>query len=461
MKLTKKQLFLFLGCIVLCCALTFTLTFLFLPREEVEVRVPVPVEYPAVEGVPDQYRELVSLLETYSRYGFPEDLDFHDWIASAIVAATGDPYADYFTAEEFEEYYGNLDGNFVGVGVMADAYDLGDEYYVIRLLTVFEESGAAGAGLKPGDCIIKIDGKTIEECGGYSAALSAVTGEAGTTVSLTVLRGEETLEFPAVERKACTKQTVFSDQIAIEGGTLGYVRIISFDRVTVRQFVDAVDALEEAGVAGFVFDLRYNGGGLLQTVCEMLAYLLPDGDICHVTYAAESLSDKNYTVSAKDGVLLGRTSNSLTPEEISHALTVPAAVLTNGSTASASELFTSALRDYAASEDPAYAAFPDIYIVGENTYGKGCVQNAYSLSNGDYVKLTDSLYSPPFGENFDGVGIAPSDGCAVEANDTRVADLFLKDTPGSLTLAGGAPDTVLEKAREVLRNNIATIGAEP
>lgn len=456
MKLTKKHLFLFLACLLICCALTFTLTALFFPRTEVRVPVPVPVEYPAVEGVPDQYRELVSLIETYSHYGLSEDLDFHEWIASAIVAATGDPYAAYFTAEEYEEYYGDLDGNFVGIGVTVDAVEREDGTDLIRLLWIFEGSGAERAGLRSGDLIIGIDGKTIEEYGSYSAALSAVAGEEGTTVSLTVLRGGETLEFPAVERATTTKQTVLSDTIPTEAGDIGYVRVTTFDGVTTRQFIGAVSALEEAGVRGFVFDLRYNGGGLLRTVCEMLAYLLPDGDICHVRYSAESLAEKSYTVSAAEGKMTGMVCSNLSPEEIGHALSVPAAVLTNDSTASASELFTSALRDYAASGE--YPDFPDIYIVGENTYGKGCVQNAYRLSNGDWVKLTDSLYYPPFGDNFDGKGLAPSDGCAVEANDTRVADLFLKDTPGSLTLAGGAPDSVLTLACEALQ---AAIGAEP
>ena len=218
--------------------------------------------------------------------------------------------------------------------------------------------------------------------------------------------------------------------------------------MTLREFVDAVAAAENAGVSGLLFDLRYNGGGYLDTVAQMLAYLLPDGDISHIRYRSEALKD--YDIRAKDGKMTG-ASATLTAEEIAHEVTLPMAVLVNGSTASASELFTSALRDYAAN-DEAYPDFPDVAIVGSNTYGKGCLQTARSLSDGSYLKMTVGLYDPPFGENYHGVGIAPTAGYNTEkeATDKRVGDLYLKATEGSTTLPDGSQDVTLVRALDAL-----------
>lgn len=450
MQLTKKQFWLFIGSLVLVAALTFSLTF-FITRANTPVKIiKEPVQYPAVDGVPDSYRELCEMLRRYSYYGFSDDTDFAGLFARAIVASTGDPYAEYMTAEEFAAYSADLAGKVCGIGVSADTVTGEGGDPAIRVLAVFAGSGAEAAGLLPGDLIVGVDGVSIREIGGSSAALQRVRGAEDTVVTLTVQRGGVTQDY-AVRRGNFDKKTVYAAHLSpAEGSTVAYIRITDFNTVTLDEFVTAVDAAEAAGVSGMIFDLRYNGGGYLSTVVQMLAYLLPDGDITHIRYGAEALQGNNYTISAADGKIGHIGKADLSGEQIAHAVSVPMAVLVNGSTASAAELFTSALRDYAAN-DEAYPDFPEVTIVGSNTYGKGCMQNSYALSDGSYLKMTVALYDPPSGDNYHGTGIAPTEGYAVKAADTRIGDLYLKATEGALTLPSGETDTVLARALEAFR----------
>lgn len=452
MQLTKKQFWLFLGSLLLVAALACTLTF-FITRANTPVKIrEVPVEYPAIDGVPDNYRELCEALRQYSYYGLPDGTDYTGLFARAIVAATKDPYASYMTAAEFAAYSADLAGEVYGIGASVDSYQTNDGEPAVRLLAVFSGSGAEEAGLLPGDLILAVNGESIRAIGGASAALERVRGEEGTTVTLTVQRGDAAPADYTVRRGLCRKKTVYTSRLSLaEGGEVAYIRITDFNTVTLSEFVDAVDEAEASGVSGMIFDLRYNGGGYLSTVSEMLAYLLPDGDIAHIRYGTETLRENNYTISASDGKVTNAGKQTLTDEQVAHVVSVPMAVLVNGSTASAAELFTSALRDYAAN-DAQYPDFPDVTIVGSNTYGKGCMQNSYRLSDGSYLKLTVALYDPPFGGNYHGTGIAPTEGYGTEANDTRIGDLYLKASEGSLTLPNGATDTVLARALEAFRH---------
>lgn len=442
MTLSKKHIWLFALSLLLVIALTFTLTWLFLPREVEYVPVPVPA---ADDGVPASYRELYAVLKAYSYYGLAEDAPLDTDTARALVAATNDPYAAYFTAEEFAAYTQDLNGNFVGIGVLVSTIvsDGGDAS--LCLLAVYEGSGAEVAGLRAGDHIISVDGRTIAELGGAAAALEAVRGESGTSVTLGIRRGTDTFTV-SVSRAAATKQTVFYATVAGAGGNLAYIRITAFDAVTLRQFISAVQAAEaDPAVTGVIFDLRYNGGGYLHIVAQMLAYLLPDGVISRIRYGSELLRQGDYDITAAGGAMSGHITPTLTADEIGHEIDLPMAILVNGSTASAAELFTAALRDYAANDDE-HPDFPDVTIVGETTYGKGCMQTTYTLSDGSVLKLTVALYDPPYGENYHEVGVAPSEGYAVAATDRTVADLYLKSEEGATTLPSGEDDVTLLRA---------------
>ncbi len=361
--------------------------------------------------------ELLFYLKNVSSFPLPEDFDPTGMTPAEIVAATGDRYAAYFTKEEYDAYLSDLGGNLVGIGVSITQY-LEDDIHGIHVLSVFPSSPAEAAGILPRDVIVGVDGTPVS-VSGYSAALTAVAGDIGTSVTLDILRNGETFSL-AVTRNTCVKETVHS-RILTHGGTdIGYVYITEFDSVTSLQFVRAVERLMLAGVDSMLFDLRGNPGGYLHTVCEMLAYVLPDGDICSIDYGYDLYTD--YTVYASGNTLHNISTGYLSdgsPLPVSHSLvSTPIGVLIDGGTASAAELFTSALRDYAERK------LMNVTIFGANSYGKGSMQSSLSLSNGAHVKMTIALYNPPSGVNYNDVGIAPTDGYTVDTPHTSVVPRF-------------------------------------
>lgn len=443
MKPTKQQLLIFLVSLILVCALSCGATALLVlkPWRDAPADSGTPqggADNSGASSAEDQKSldQLISIIRELSLYELDETPDYSQLLRKAIVASTGDPYAAYFTAEEYAEYTAGLNGEFVGIGVAATRYLTEDGGEAIRLLCVYEGSPAEQAGLRPGDLITHVGDTAVSEVG-YADALSLIAGDSGTAVTLTYVR-DGVNHSVEISRAKCVKQTVFSRTFTPAGTdkTIGYVMIVAFDSVTTRQFISCVEALEAQNVDGLVFDLRYNGGGYLRTVCEMLAYLLPDGDICTVDYRSESATD--YTISSSGNTLnwgsgAQYTTDSLkNPLPVAHQLSVPVCVLTNGSTASAAELFTSALRDYGGRD-----GFVDVTLVGEKTYGKGCMQTTYRLSDGSYVKLTVALYNPPCGVNYNGVGITPDQ---TVRDSAAYEDLYLNP---------GAGDPVLDAALAV------------
>lgn len=441
MKEKFKRLIPIIACVVTICVLTCLFPFLFSANTTARPDPSAPADGGMTNGgaaaLDTQFREL---LEAINRYSYYPNVEYSPELAAALLASTGDPYCQYFTKEQLDDYTTDLSGNFVGIGVMIESTKTNGGEPALRLLSVFTDSPAQDAGLLPGDLIVAVDGKASSEFESLSAMTAAVRGEAGTQVVLTVLReGVDDPMAVTVTRGACVKDTVYSERLICGDTALGYVRVTDFDEITTEQFIRAVSALETAGVSAFIFDLRYNGGGYLDTVTEMLAYLVPDGNLCSVDHASSLLAD--YTLYAEGDTIYqtGRDGYYRKSEDFTHQISVPSAVLVNGATASAAELFTAGLRDYAAE-----GKIPPVTIVGENTYGKGCMQSVFPLPNGDYIKVTIALYTPPCGVNYHEVGVAPT--VPVTASDKTSADLYLKETPGSSTLPDGATDTVLAEA---------------
>jgi carboxyl-terminal processing protease len=203
-----------------------------------------------------------------------------------------------------------------------------------------------------------------------------VSGENGTQVMLKILRDGKEMDIGII-RGDYIPYTVIHSVMEEKGEKIGYVKLIQFDTITVSQVKTAMEDLKTKGCEKFIFDLRSNPGGELGSVVSILDYLLPKGPIVHIL-------DRDMNVE--------HTYNSDASE-----LKAEMAVLTNGSTASAAELFTSALRDYEKAT-----------LVGTKTYGKGCGQDHYFLSNGGVISITSFFYNPPYGENYDGEGIHPN-----------------------------------------------------
>ncbi len=347
----------------------------------------------------------LGLLDAKSIFDLPDRTTLTETMIEAAISAMGDRYGTFFTDAEYAAYSSDLAGSFVGIGVTLQKNDDGNAL----VLLVHAGSPAEDAGLLAGDVLISVGG--IRFADGYDEAFDSIVGEAGSTVEISFLRAGAPMS-AIVTRAEVVKQTVISRIETYGTNRIGYVHITGFDGHTYEQFQNAVSGLENEGVDALIFDVRSNGGGLLSSVGKMLAYLLPDGVIAYVDYKSESLSD--YTIASENGYVRSGSASPVLYCEGGHRITVPAAVLVNSKTASAAELFTAALRDYAT---PEFESALDVTVVGTTTYGKGTVQTTYSLGADNALKMTVARYSPPSNVNYDGVGIQP--GTVVELTEEQ------------------------------------------
>ena len=300
-----------------------------------------------------------------------------DYAAKGAVLSVDDPYTEYYTAEEFSDLKNSSSGDFVGIGATVSVTENNE----IIVLETMAGSPAEKAGILPADILVKVEG---EEFSGdrLQEAIAKIRGtdtgmETGVAVNVTIKRGDELKDLQLTREKIHTESVSFK----MLDKNIGYIKIDSFntksdgEKDTYDEFVEAIDALKADGAAKLIFDVRDNGGGDADVVSEMLDYLLPEGIIMYT-------EDKN-------GKRDERKSDS-------SQLDMQMAVITNGRSASASELFTGALKDY----DKAV-------IVGEKTYGKGVVQVVIPLSDGSGIKVTNSSYFTPNGTCVQGIGITP------------------------------------------------------
>ena len=299
-------------------------------------------------------------------------------IVDCYIYAIGDAYSFYRTKEESEDYSTDMSGSFVGIGVSVLRNELEG---TILVQSVEIGSPAEAAGIKADDYIVAVDGVSIEEIGTVEL-INRVKGEIGTEVTVTVKRGDSTIDF-TMTRAKITETTVSYKML---DDKIGYIRITGFKSNTAEQFIEAVNAIEQAEAEGVIFDLRSNPGGYLDAVVNMLSYLVPTGT------KIVSFSNGKASIYAEDGT-------ALEPED--HTLSIPAAVLCNENSASAAELFTAAMRDYR-NMDILTAT-----VIGTVTYKKGIMQSTIPFSNGASLTLTTALYNPPSDQNFHGVGVIP------------------------------------------------------
>ena len=297
-----------------------------------------------------------------------------DLLVLALIDTVGDKYSQYMNTEEYEKYILNLDGSFAGIGVYVN---LDYEAHTVTVLEIIEGSAAEAAGILPGDLLYKIDDKQIDDYD-LPVFMDFAKGTVGSSVTVTVLRDGVEISY------TMNRVPLEADSVAyaiLEDGT-AYIVIESFHGNTDEQFIEIMDMLEaDKSVKGYVFDLRYNGGGYLESAVNILSYFVPKGT----------------KVVAQAGKSYVYWHESLTD----HVVTRPMVVLCNNYTASAAELFTAAIRDY---RD---MGLLDATIVGTTTYSKGQMQTIFELSDGSAVVLTTGLFNPPCDVNFDGVGVVP------------------------------------------------------
>lgn len=359
---------------------------------------------------------------------FDEDLArVENGIYKGMMAGLNDPYTVYYTADEFVKMMEETNGEYCGIGAQVSLAD--PQQPVIT--NVFEDSPAEKAGLLRGDVIGEVDGVKIADIDPDLLVSQYIRGKEGTYVELTVLRDgrQEKLH---IQRGIVAVATVESRML--EGG-LGYIQVKEFDNVTAEQFKTAVGRLEDEGMKQLVIDLRNNPGGVLDAAVEMAAYLLPEDKMDGTIVSTADKHGRGTRYYCSGGRLLaesndGSKEDQSYPREDGHQLDIPIAILLNGYSASSSEVFAGALRDYGAAK-----------LVGTTSFGKGIVQSVMQLNDGSAVKVTVAHYYTPGGFDLHGKGLEPDVEEELDEALQNQAEIPSEE------------DNQLKKAVEVLRGN--------
>lgn len=296
-----------------------------------------------------------------------DDEKAKDSIYKAYLSSYGDKYTVYYTAGEYKKLTETTNGTFSGIGAVCQISSEGG----ILLVDVYESGAGYKAGLRSGDRIIQVDGTDVTDMD-LSSAVALVKGEKGTQVGLKIVRDGATSDYTVV-RDEIEVQTV---NYAITEDNIGYISVSQFENVTAKQFKAAIEDLKSEGAKGIIIDIRNNPGGLLTTVISMLKDILPNGLIVYTE--------------DKDGNRKEYSDND------NEELDMPLAVLVNGNSASASEIFAGAIQDYGKG-----------VIVGTQTFGKGIVQTVKPLTDGSAIKFTIAKYFTPKGQDIHGKGVTP------------------------------------------------------
>ena len=309
-----------------------------------------------------------------------------DGIIKGYMEGLDDPYSVYYTKKEYDEFKEDTDGEYVGVGVQVSQ---SKETNIITVVKVFDDSPAKNAGIEAKDVITEVNGEDVSEQE-LDAVVEKIRGVEGTDVTITVYRSSDSKDHDyTMKRRKVENPTV---EYKMLDNNIGYIAVSSFYEVTGKQFIDAVGKLNVEGMEGLIIDLRDNGGGLLDIAVEMLDFMLPEGKIVYT-------EDKNGNII---------DSYNSTDEQ---KFTKPLVLLVNEYSASASEIFAGAIKDYGIGT-----------LVGTNTYGKGIVQRLFPLDDGSAVKVTIAKYFTPKGNDIHKIGIKPDIEVEFDAKQYKDSD---------------------------------------
>ncbi len=351
--------------IAIGCAITFVLTWT-VSLNIYNSKISSADKY---EGVYEKLREIDAVVKNnYIDAASIKTESIESGMINGYVSGIGDKYASYLQPNSYYELQQNSGGVVSGAGIVAKAD--GSGYLVVT--NVYKNSSAYLNGVKVGDVITEIDGKNLlsmEE----DAALDKISGEIGSKLTMKLLRDGEEISVSLI-RQQIDIESVTGEML--DNG-VGYIRITTFNEKTAEQFAGALNSLVDKGLKALILDVRGNGGGVIAPLKSMLNRLLP---AC-VAAVAEYANGIRKTLIETDSV-----SN----------VGVPMAVLVDGGTASAAEIFAVALRD----EGKAV-------LIGTQTYGKAVLQGTYSFPDGSALTISNAKVVPSKSEPYDGVGLKP------------------------------------------------------
>lgn len=318
------------------------------------------------------------------------------------IKGLDDPYTEYMTKEEMEEFNADVMGNFTGIGIYLTK---DTELNAIVIISPIKDTPAHKAGILPGDIITKVDGVTYtgEQ---LNEASNKIKGEIGTKVKLEILRDGKTIELEI------TREQIKINHVEnkVVNNNIGYIVFNSFDEGCSEEFKQKLEELKSKNVKSLIIDIRNNGGGLVDEALQIADYIVEKDATLLIT------TDKN-----------GKEEITKAKEE--PIINMPIVVLTNESSASASEILAGALKDNKKAT-----------IVGEKTYGKGVIQELLTLTDGSGLKITTNEYYTPNRNKINEVGITPD--IEVKLDESLEDTLEIEE----------AKDNQLQKAIEVLKN---------
>lgn len=346
-----------------------------------------------------------------------------------MLFSLGDPYTSFLEPADFKEMMEGTSGSFQGIGA-----ELQKSKQDVRVVRPLPNSPALRAGIKAGDVILSVgthdqsSGKLVKTTSLIGKetedAVRLIRGPAGTKVSLTLGRGSQILKMTLV--RAQVEPSIVRYWMEDPQNKIGRIVLTEFAQTSARQFDKAMDDLERQGMKGLIFDLRYNPGGLLDVAIDIGSRFV---DKSPIVIIQEGNGQRFQRGPRGSGASVWRQ---------------PLVVLVNSSSASASEIVAGAIKDHGVGT-----------LVGEHTFGKGCVQTLSRLGDGAALKLTTAKYFPPSGKDINnkvddegrpmaGTGGIPVDVEVKQSDDW--ADLNFEDKKN---------DTQLQKAIEVLRGKLA------
>jgi len=362
--------------IAIGCAITFVLTWT-VSLNIYNSKISSADKY---EGVYEKLREIDAVVRNnYIDAASIKTESIESGMINGYVSGIGDKYASYLQPNSYYELQQNSGGVVSGAGIVAKAD--GSGYLVVT--NVYKNSSAYINGIKVGDVITEIDGRNLlsmEE----DDALDKISGEIGSKLTMKLLRDGEEISVSLI-RQQIDIESVTGEML--DNG-VGYIKITTFNEKTAEQFAGALNSLVDKGLKALILDVRGNGGGVIAPLKSMLNRLLP---AC-VAAVAEYANGVRKTLIETDSV-----SN----------VGVPMAVLVDGGTASAAEIFAVALRD----EGKAV-------LIGTQTYGKAVLQGTYSFPDGTALTISNAKVVPSKSEPYDGVGLKPDYVTALPAGAT-------------------------------------------
>lgn len=378
------------------------------------------------------FREVLQVVN--QNYVGDASVSYDDLTRTALTGMVGslDPHSQFLLADEFQETEDELTNAFGGVGIQVEQHD-----GQIVIITPIPGSPAERAGMRRGDRMVKIDGKTLESPT-IEKTIRLVRGEPDTMVTLTIFRPSQnrTLDY-TLKRERIRLDSVRN--AALLAGGIGYVQITVFSERTGDEFKQALKGLEQQGLRALIVDLRDNPGGLLDAAIEVCEQFFKRDELIVYTQGRTPESREDYLAGGGNG---GRA--------------YPVALLVNGGTASAAEIVAGAMKDTRRA-----------VIVGEKTFGKGSVQSVMELKDGEGLRLTTARYYTPSGITIHEKGIQPQ--VEIEISEDDESKIRLQQTRTDLPDAAAfnerfgferIADVQLETAEEVLAGVLAAKGAQ-